>query len=150
MNCPTPPLEILNEDGSLSINSPKVRRKREISYENNKSFKRYLQSDLHVFLHRSRRQATSKNITSVRINNGTIEIQIGLILDGVEGYRNLTETLPQYSKLNVYTNPKVRTWKDKRVVTFGKKLLEVEVTQCLNICMRHEFLLVCFKVTLIV
>ena len=127
MHCSTPPLEILNEDGSLSSNPMRGRRKRRMSHEYDNHLKKSVLSNLHFSLERSRRQATNNKAVGFRINNATIEIQIGFILDGVQEFRNLTETLPQYSRLNVYTNPKFMTWKGMKVVTFGMKMLEVEV-----------------------
>ena len=129
MTCPTPPLEILNADGSLSSIPTMGRRKRRTSHQANNPLQRNVLVNPHTSLDRSRRHATNNKTVGLRINDGTIETGIGFILDGVQGYRNLTETLPQYSKLNVYTNPKVMTWKDMKVVTFGMKMLEAEVIQ---------------------
>ena len=128
MTCPTPPLEILNANGSLSSIPTMGRRKRRTSHQANNPLQRNVLANPHSSLDRSRRQATNNKTGGFKINE-TIEIEIGFILDGVQGYRNLTETLPQYSRLNVYTNPKIMTWKDMKVVTFGRKMLEVEVIQ---------------------
>ena len=123
MTCPTPSLEILNADGSLSEIPTKGRRKRRTSHQPDNPLQKNILANPHSSLHRSRRQAANKAV-GFRINNGTIEIQIGFILDGVERYKNLSETVPQYSKLNVYTNPKVMAWTGMKVITFGMKMLE--------------------------
>ena len=129
MTCPTPPLEILNADGNLSSIPTKGRLKRRTSHKFDNLLQRNVLANPYSSLDRSRRQTTNNKAVGLSINNGTIETGIGFILDGVQGYRNLTETLPQYSKLNVYTNPKVTSWKDMKVVTFGMKMLEAEVIQ---------------------
>ena len=131
--CPTPPLEIMNENNTLSSTAFRSRSKRMANKD--LILQRLVPSEPHISLHRSRRQAEGGRF---KINDGKTEIQIGFILDGVQEYRNLTETLPAYSKLNVYKDPQVSTWNHMQFVTSGRKFLEVEVPKlksfiCCNI-----------------
>ena len=82
MYCPTPPMEILNENGSLSSTDLRSRRKR-MSNQDDVNLHRAVQSDLHVSVHRSHRQTDG---VGSHINNETIEIEIDFILDGIAGY----------------------------------------------------------------
>ena len=98
MYCPTPPLEILNEDDSVSSTGLKSRRKR-MSNQDDVNLHRAVQSDLHVSVHRSRRQADG---VGSHINNGTIEIEIDFILDGIDGYFRYGAIGATYTNFNFF------------------------------------------------
>ena len=63
-----------------------------------------------------------------------IDIEIGILMDGVPDYRDLTTTLPEYSSLTVYVNPVIEGFAPPRyAVTFtstwpvSEKYLEIKV-----------------------
>ena len=55
---------------------------------------------------RARREANS-------LNSDEMEFYIGLLLDGVPTYRNVSDTLPEYGKLDMFNDPKVFEFKDE-------------------------------------
>ncbi|KAI0234412.1 hypothetical protein LSAT2_015310 [Lamellibrachia satsuma] len=55
---------------------------------------------------RARREANS-------INSDEMKFYIGLLLDGVPTYRNVSDTLPEYGKLDMFNDPKVFEFKDE-------------------------------------
>ena len=40
-------------------------------------------------------------------NTPDLEFYIGFVMDGIKKYQNLTDTLPRYARLDVYTDPDV-------------------------------------------
>ena len=146
MLCPTPTLHILDGDGNLDfssippptpeyprgpggpINPASFRKKREApaSEEGLFGMPRKLYSYL-LSLHRHRRQADNTKVAELRVDNETVEFYIGFRLDGVQTYKNLTETLPQYSKLTVFVDPKISPWVEQKTITISSNMLEVEV-----------------------
>ena len=84
MFCPTPPIVLGDVLGSQ-------RRRRDIisdsSFESNVKTRR--------------KRQTTRTVNEER----NIDVELGFVLDGSIEYRNLTETIPAYSKVDVYANP---------------------------------------------
>ena len=61
---------------------------------------------------RVRRSAASKRQAGL-LNSDDVQFYMGLLLDGVTTYRNISETLPQYGKLNMFTDPQVDSFAEE-------------------------------------
>ena len=66
--------------------------------------------------------------TKISLNDkhgADLEIVLGLRFDGYTEYEDLRKSKPEISKLVVYTNPKIKRWKDEVVVSDGDTILDV-------------------------
>ena len=123
MFCPTPPIVLSDVLGSQ-------RRRRD--FPSDSSFESNLKT-------RKKRQ------TAGTVNeNQKIDVEIGFLLDGVPNYVNLTENLPQYSRLNVFTNPVIQGFDPPSFAkTFtstwpiGDIYLEIKVSQSIIIIINY-------------
>lgn len=61
---------------------------------------------------RTRREARFRQTENL-YNNDDIEFYIGLLLDGVPTYRNVSEALPKQGKMNIYRNPRVYEFEEE-------------------------------------
>ena len=74
----------------------------------------------------------SEKVASLLVNNEVADFYIGFRLDGVDTYQNLSEALPEYSRLTVYADPQVEPWdvrlRDFRTFSpFNHKSIEIKV-----------------------
>ena len=141
MLCPTPKLDIINSDGDIDLSfitppktvSPFIRRKRELPTAK-VPLKHTLGTwqildDIRPMVHsrQKRQQYVNHNGTNGKINNETLEFYVGFLLDGVPEYVNLSNTLPEYSRLNVYMDPALFSWTEEMVVKSDKRMFEIKV-----------------------
>ena len=84
MFCPTPPIVLSDVLGSQ-------RRRRDVPSD----------SSIESILKPRRKRQTAGTVNEER----NIDVELGFLLDGVPNYINLTENLPEFSRLDVFTNP---------------------------------------------
>lgn len=69
--------------------------------------------------------------------NGDLHFYMGLKLDGVARYRNLSNSLPQYSELTVYVDPVIEKFKVSPIIYQADKQIHIDVQ--VNLLMENGF-----------